>query len=313
VNYNFRIRVNRSDRNFINTDLTEVSIPSPEVSVTLFLRSAVSGKSIKDAEQLVLAGEGFICEAKALEAAIRFEEAFMIALAKARIGADFGDRAPKSSFTEHGLRAFFPGERRSLNNVHGLMAYPSEPKPQFVAFGPHSFLRGVTVESFTDEFGAAVSRNQRLTDRERLAFSLFNSSFFQPAADARFLLLTMAIEALIEPVQKSQDCVQKIDGFIKQIEESSLEPGEKNSLIGSLRWLRDESITRAGKRLAREKLGDKSYEGKSAPDFFSAIYSLRSSLVHGREPFPTFAEINAIAATLEVFVSDLLTAPVASS
>jgi len=100
---------------------------------------------------------------------------------------------------------------------------------------------------------------------------------------------------------------------MKQIEESSLEPEEKNSLIGSLRWLRDESINKAGQRLTRAKLGNKSYEGKSAPDFFSAIYSLRRRLVHGKEPFPTFAETNAIAAPLEVFVSDLLTAPEASS
>jgi hypothetical protein len=66
-------------------------------------------------------------------------------------------------------------------------------------------------------------------------------------------------------------------------------------------------MNKAGQRLAKEKLGDKNYEGKSAPDFFCTIYSLRSRLVHGTEPFPTFAETNAMAAPLEVFVSDLLT------
>ena len=161
MNYNFRIRVNRSDRNFIATDLTELSIPSPDVGIALFLRSAVSGKSIKEAEQLVLAGEGLVSEAKALDAGLRFKEAFMIALAKGRIGADFGDRAPKSSFTEQGLKGFFPGEQRSLNNVHGLIVYSAEPSPQFVAMGPYSLMRGITVESFKDEFGGAVSRNQR--------------------------------------------------------------------------------------------------------------------------------------------------------
>ena len=227
MNNNFRIRVNRSNRNFITTDLTEVSIPSPYVGTTLFLRSAVHEKSIKEAEQLVLAGEGFKCEAAALEAGMRFEQAFMIALARGRIGADFGDRAPKSFFTEHGLKGFFPGERKSLNNVHGLMVYPAEPKPQFVAWGPHNLMRGATIESFKDEFCAAVSRNQKLTDRVRFAFTLFNSSFFQPGADARFLLLTMAIEALIEPVRKSPEAVEHVNGFIKKIEESSLEQGEK--------------------------------------------------------------------------------------
>jgi hypothetical protein len=257
VYYSFRIRINRSNRNYIDSDLREVRIPSRDAGLTLFLRSAIHEKSIKEAEQLVLTGEGFISEEAAAEAGQRFEEVFMITLAKGRIGADFGDRAPKSSFTEHGLRAFFPpGERVSLNNVHGLMVYPSEPKPQFVAWGPGSLLRGITVETFHVEFGAAAERNRKLTDRERIAFALFNSSFFQPGADARFLLLTMAIEALIEPAQKSSEAMQLVDCFIKQTKESALRRSEKDSLIGSLKWLRDESISKAGQRLAREKLGE---------------------------------------------------------
>jgi hypothetical protein len=222
MSYSFRIRINRSNRNFINSDLTEIPIPSPDAGIALFLRSAIHEKSIKEAEHLVLAGEGFISEEAASEAGHRFEEAFMIALAKGRIGADFGDRAPKSFFTEHGLKAFFPpGERTSLNNIHGLMVYPSEPKPQFVAL-PYSFMTGTSVEMFHAEFGAAALRNRKLTDRERIAFVLFNSSFFQPGADARFLLLTMAIEALIEPAHKSSEAMQLVDGFIKQTNDSSV-------------------------------------------------------------------------------------------
>jgi hypothetical protein len=201
-----------------------------------------------------------------------------------------------------------PGERLTRSNVHGLLVYPSEPKTQFVALGSPSLMTGMTIETFHAEFGAAAERNRKLTDRERIAFVLFNSSFFQPGADARFLLLTMAIEALIEPAQKSSEAMQQVDGFIEQTKESAVQRSEKDSLIGSLKWLRDESITKAGQRLAREKLGDKCYEGRSAPDYFANIYPIRSRLVHGNVPFPTFEEINKVAAQLEVFVSDLLTA-----
>jgi hypothetical protein len=82
---------------------------------------------------------------------------------------------------------------------------------------------------------------------------------------------------------------------------------KKNSLIGSLRWLRDESISHAGKRLATETLGDKTYDGKKAAKSFSHGYSLRSNLVHGNMLYPTFDEISGVVATLETFVSDLLT------
>jgi Apea-like HEPN len=309
MSYSFRIRVNRSLHKFIDSDLTEVDLSPQDSGVALFLRAGVHEKSIKEAEQLVLAGEGFISEEAAKEAGQRFEDVFMVALAKGRIGADFGDRAPKSFFTLHGLKSFFGlGERPTLNNVHGMMVYPSEPKPQFVALGPGTLLVGMTIETFQIEFRAAAERNRKLTDRERIAFTLFNSSCFQPGADARFLLLMMAIEALIEPAQKSSEAMQLVDGFINQTKESAVQRAEKDSLIGSLKWLRDESINKAGQRLVREKLGDEAFEGKTASEFFADAYSIRSRLVHGKVPFPTFREIHRLGGTLELFVSHLLTA-----
>lgn len=307
--YSFRIRINRSNRNFIDSDLTEIRIPSQDAGLALFLRSASHGKSIKEAEQLVLVGEGFPSKEAAWEAGQRFEEVFMIALTKGRIGADFGYRAPKTFFTVHGLEELLPSaERPSLNNIHGLMVYPSEPKPQFVAWGPFSLNRGVTVETFHAEFGAAAQRNRRLSDQERVAIVLFNSSFFEAGADARILLLTMAIEALIKPARKSPEAIRHVDAFIKKIKESSMQKSEQDSLVSGLRNLRDESITKAGQRLAKEKLGNKRYEGQSASAFFAKVYKLRSKLVHGSTPLPTYEEIGRTAAALELFVSDLLTA-----
>jgi hypothetical protein len=52
------------------------------------------------------------------------------------------------------------------------------------------------------------------------------------------------------------------------------------------------------------------YGDRTAPDFFSYCYQMRSNLVHGNLPVPTFEEVGGVAATLEVFVSDLLTGPV---
>ncbi len=51
--YSFRIRINRSNRNYVDTDLREVRIPSRDTGLTLFPRSAVEEKCIKEAEQLV--------------------------------------------------------------------------------------------------------------------------------------------------------------------------------------------------------------------------------------------------------------------
>lgn len=142
-----------------------------------------------------------------------------------------------------------------------------------------------------------------------LALALFNASFFQRSADSRFVLLVMAVEALIDPAPRSAEARAYVDGLITQTRSSSLSEAEKQSIIGALRCLRNESINSAGRRLASARLPSKFYQDKLPPDFFSHCYQLRSNLVHGNLPFPTFEEVGAAAATLEVFVSDLLTVP----
>ena len=101
-----------------------------------------------------------------------------------------------------------------------------------------------------------------------------------------------------------------VDSLVQQTKSSNLEQNGKNSVIGSLNWLRKESINQAGKRLVTERLGsEKKYEELSPPDFFAKCYRLRSNLVHGSIPFPSFKEVGSVVATLEVFVSELLTRP----
>jgi hypothetical protein len=39
---------------------------------------------------------------------------------------------------------------------------------------------------------------------------------------------------------------------------------------------------------------------------FEVPYNLRSRLVHGTDPFPSFEDVSSIVADVEVFVSDLL-------
>ncbi len=311
MGYTFRLRFNRSPLATLETNLSEIKIAIPERGISVFLRASLpENKTLKDAGQWVLVGEGYHSENKALEEGEHLQDALMIALARVRIGVNFGDRSAKGQFTAHGLQSLeASARRRVLNNVHGLMVYQSEPQPAFAAVEGMNLFLGISLESFEQTFSAIIALNQRLTDREKIAFSLFNSSFFQPVPDSRFLLLMMSIETLIDPQPKSPEAVNHVDGFIDQIRNSTLDDNEKYSLMGSLRWLRDESINKAGQRLVKERLGEKIYEGKVAREFFSEIYEMRSRLVHGGTPFPTFREVNAIAAPVEVFVSELLTAP----
>lgn len=189
------------------------------------------------------------------------------------------------------------------------MAFESEPKPRFALIKAEP-LRGVNKESFESTFLAAASCASRLSEREAVAFSLFNDSFFRQSADSRFLLLMMAIEALLELRPRSDASKLHVEAMIAHTQSAALPSEEKASMIGAIRWLRNESISQAGRHIADERLGTRTYMDMPAPKFFTHCYGMRSALVHGSLPFPTFEQVSRIVGQLESFVSDLLTVPV---
>ena len=250
-----------------------------------------------------------------MEAGSRIQDVLVLVLAKLRIGANFGNRAPihglyiKTQFTPAGLQHTqqLLKDERHLNDKPGLSVYLSDPKPKFISFAPLVAI-AKNPDNVRNTFVSGLTQGRPLTARERVAFDLFFASFFQLSADVRFLLLVMAVEALIEPQHKSKEAIAYIDDFITQIKCSRIIEPEKSSLIGSLdNFIRYESINQAGKRLAERILGNTLYDGKGALVFFSYCYNLRSKLVHGKTP--SIEEIARIGAPLEVFVSDLLTVP----
>ncbi len=306
--YSFRLRVIRANGSTLNFDETKVDFSVEDSGISIALHSSSPGKSIKEAEQWALVGNGYGSEEDAKNAGAYFRDVLMLCLAKSRVGVDFGDRAPKGFVTPYGIKKLEDEVgSRVLNDVHGLMTYVTEPKPKFYRFQVGA-TRGANTTSFHEAWRTALALKPQLSESEGLAISLFNSSFFQPSGDSRFLLLVMAIEAMISPNPKSAEAVQYVDRFIAEIDASPLKQKEKTSLTGSLRWLRDESISQAGKTLVESRLGNRTYGNRTASKFFSDVYSLRSRLVHGSS-FPTVDEIADTVGVLEVFVSDLLCEP----
>jgi hypothetical protein len=93
--------------------------------------------------------------------------------------------------------------------------------------------------------------------------------------------------------------------MIRLTQAADLPASEKSSLLGSLQWLRRQSIRQAGKALAAT-LGERTYMDMTPPKFFAHCYDLRSTLVHGETPLPKRQEVDVSAAQLERFVADLL-------
>jgi len=264
---------------------------------------------IQKSDVLVLRGDGYASEKDAQDAGRYYLDVFILAFACLRIGADFGNRAPKSAFTVDGLKMLEQHYgRRVLNNVHGMTIFETEQKPIFVK--PElDFVVVKSQESFIKAISYALDSNPNINDQARLAYDLFSASFFQPSADGRFLMLMIAVETLLEPKPRLDTVQEHVKRLITQTQKSPFLPRhEKDSLIGSLKWLYKESISQSGRNLAK-RLGDRKYADKDPSQFFTYCYDLRSKLVHGIVPRPTREEVDSAAAVLEQFVGDLLSRP----
>jgi len=84
---------------------------------------------LSEARSVVLRGSGYETQDEAMVAGQLWRSRLMRAFATIRIGADFGDRAPKGAFTMAGLESFGLPGRQNLDDVHGLMVFEGEPAP----------------------------------------------------------------------------------------------------------------------------------------------------------------------------------------
>jgi hypothetical protein len=305
--YTFRVRFRLGRRVRIQSDADELILANEaEGRESVRLRPRDRNVGFGDADELVLTGEPYEGEEAAEEAARRWVARLQSAFARLNIGADFGGRAPTGVFTDAGLRWLeeTTGERRMLNDVHGIMVFKSEPPPKFAATGA-TVVVGKPGERLVEMVQAAASLNIAMTEREQLAYNLYSASFSEESADARFVMLMMAAETLIEPQPRSEAVAAHVCELISATETSPLRREEIESIVGSLKWLYSESISQAGRRLA-QSFGERRYADEEPRRFFTRCYELRSKLVHGQHPRPERGEVDQRAAALEVFVGDVL-------
>jgi hypothetical protein len=316
--FSFRLRFSLGRGVRINSDEVELLLTEGSgetVRLVGFHLDSGSMSKISESRTLSLWGRGYESREQATDAGTRWTGYLQAAFALLGIGVDFGRRTPPTShFTEFGLKYLeqLTGGR-VLNDVHGLMVFESDPQPaRFAAMA----LENIAAQPSGDRLRSVVARARSdgyVPDhRVKLAFDLYGASFFEYSADARYMMLMMAVEALATQNTRSDPCREHVDQLIAATRASGLDKDGIASMVGSLEHLKHESVTGAGKRLARERLDDRVYGGKPAVEFFADAYALRSALAHGDEDRPPHDEIESQAVELRRFVGDLLSGPLLS-
>ena len=265
---------------------------------------SLDADSLKDSSSAAIVGEGFTSASDALVAAKRWRGILTRSFAGIQLGADFEDRAARGGLSDFVREGIFEEHGRSVLNDYGLNVFDCEPPPLFDRVGSAGLVVSAR-ENWLRALDAAMSVPE-ISDIERLAYDIYASAFVvQFSAEARFMLLMMALETLIEQAERDAPTRSHVDRLIEVTRISELPNREKASIAGSLQWLYVESVTRAGKKLAAT-LGDRTYNNETPPRFFAECYDVRSKLVHGHSARPGRDVVGRLAANLETFVGDLL-------
>lgn len=255
-------------------------------------------------------GDGFPSEEEALVAGRGAKNAIMWCGARMRVGVDLGDDKPHGGASDYlKEKVLSEAEVRLLNDPHGLMVYEDDPghPTQFVSASA-ALQVGRTPSDFEEYFLEAMDMELRLTEKETLSLELYGLSHFESAPRARLLTLVSVIETVINDTPRSAQAVEHVEGLIHSTRNSGLPKSEIDSLLGSLSRLKQDSISRRGKALIDEQIGEKEYDDKAAKDFFQHCYNVRSDLVHNGAPSDESLDVGRLVTQLDQLVADLMVA-----
>lgn len=303
----FRFRFTLPESLAIQSNEQYVDFTSGETSRILF--SAVGSKDLKSAKQIAVKGGPFTTEEEALAAGERARRALMLCLTRMRIGASFGLDEPRSVLTNYG-RQYFEQQlgQRVLQDLPQVIAFDDNVPTKFARLNMRPVV-GKPPDQLQRVFRSALDLAPEFSEREQLALELFGTALFEQSERARFVTLMIAIEALLEPKERSSKAIEMVESFAKQVQANTeLSKSERDSLFGTVRWLKLESINRTGRNLAGEALAGHQYLGMTPDSFFKLCYEVRSEIVHTGAVRSDGADIKQLAPELECFVADLICA-----
>jgi hypothetical protein len=311
--YEFRLRFNLADAYRIGADTQEVDLLTLPAGIQLRLRTAVAGTPIKDHPRASVRGGPYPSADEARTAAENAKQALLYWAVEQRLGIDFGDGRQRSVVTEAGL-AYFREQLQSpvRNDLHGIDVYERTENLRFVAFNA-SGQAGKSAEVLAQTFGREFAGSRQLTEKQILASEIYSASFFDISHRSRFITLVTAVEALLDPAQRPEPVQKLVAELESATRTSAIHESTKEAVVGSLQWLKSESIGEAGRALCRRLLPDRQYEGRSSSAFFMRCYNLRSQILHRGSLEDRTIDMLSIANTAEGFVSNLLLAALLES
>jgi hypothetical protein len=306
--FQFRLTFSVKGGTLVDSDSESIQIDLLDDQRALSL-AALHAESLSDANWLALVGRGYETEDDARRAGQRARELLQFAQVERRTDLDLGNDQKSghmSDATKEKGESLAEEEIKVYDPVHGLAIYPEDPEPRVYHVRADFTVEQQWDRDLKDLLSDLHDSGLSLGKRESLACSIYGTAQSAKSQRATFLFLVTAIESLLEPGRRSAKAVSLVEKFIEEVRSSDLERSERDSLADTLKWLKQDSITRTGVQLVEQHLGQKKYDGKKAPSFFRECYSIRSQLLHEGEPEDGSVDLPQLVNSLDEMVSDLL-------
>lgn len=304
--YDFRLRFNFPEAYRIGSDVEEIELLVLPLGERIRIRSGAIGTPIKDHAQVAVLGGPFASEDQARDAAEKSKRALLYWAIEQRLGIDFGDGKQRSGVTKAGLAMLQKQHGCPVrNDIHGIDVYEHVEKLRFVNVHAEAQV-SKHPPKLIDTFRREYLHTRHLTEKQVLASEIYASSFFDVSSRSRFITLVTAVEALLEPLKRSDEVEALVEEFKAKTRQSTIDQSTRDSIIGSLERLRHQSISQAGRSLADRLVSNELFDEQSSADFFTRCYDWRSQILHTGTIAGESVDMWHLANVMEDFVSRLL-------
>lgn len=306
--FEFRLRFNLLGNDHLKCDDEELELVRSDDGKRIRLRAGPRGSPIKSSSQIAITGGPYQSEGEALRVAQLAREAVVVWAVKQRLGVEFGDGKLRRFITDSGREHY----QRQLghpirNDQLGIDVYEMQ---EGLLFASISLDLSVDkrADTFVDQFREGITMPLHLSEKQRLAAELYCFSFFDTSFRSRFITLVTAVEALLNPAVRSDNVERLVDDVKNMLSSLETDDATRESMRGSLDYMKYESIGQAARSLAASLLGNRKYGGARADRFFNRCYKLRSEIVHRGKPSDSTVDLLQESNALQAFVADLLLA-----
>ncbi len=305
--FKFRLRFHIAHKGLITGEYKDIEFSLPNGRVASF--HSIDAAIFSEATKFVILSGGYSTEEEALEYGFRVKDAVLCYGVKFRVGVDVGNDKASGFLSQFIKNKIFEEQGvRMIDDVHGVTAYSEEHPTSSMSVSATGLINARASDFFADQIITLLGNDIKINDQIKLAMELMTSSFFDAYPRSRFLTLILAAESILTPHDRPADVQALVDELKRYTKDSEITESEKNSILGSLNWLYKDSISKSLQKMATQYLPEKSYDGISSEVFIQRCYNARSKLVHSGKVEETKYNVGTLAANLEVYMKDMLTA-----